>query len=351
MPGSLIVVTGTGRSGTSTMAGTLHHLGLHVPGPHLGANDSNPKGFFESKWAVRFHNDLCERAAVHIVDSRPEAFDRVQAVITPADRRALADFLAERTAGHDQTVVKDPRTTWVQRMWADVASEQGLTTSYVAMLRHPAEVVGSRLTYYSKTTGDGSPADERARRADAIVNVARWINTSLTCERETRGRTRAFVPYVDLLADWRPAMSRLGVELGLRYDVDLASGEPCAVDDFIDGDLRRNRVGWDDIDVPTELSDVAEAIWTRMLALARGEASSADLAAELDDLDVRYREIVTVAAAIDADGRAGIERLAKRAAAAAAAEERPLEQRPVADVDGRDLLRIAAKRFARKVRR
>ena len=70
-----------------------------------------------------------------------------------------------------------------------------------------------------------------------------------------------------------------------------------------------------------------------------------------DERAVRYREIVTVAAAVDADGRAGIERLAKRAAAAAAAEERPLEQRPVADVDGRDLLRIAAKRFARKVRR
>ncbi len=63
MARTLLLVTGTGRSGTSTMSGTLHHLGLHVPGPYLGANESNPKGFYESRWSVRFHNDLCRRRA------------------------------------------------------------------------------------------------------------------------------------------------------------------------------------------------------------------------------------------------------------------------------------------------
>jgi hypothetical protein len=58
MAGVLVLITGTGRSGTSTMSGTLHHLGLHVPGPYLGSNESNPKGFFESRWAVRFHKRL-----------------------------------------------------------------------------------------------------------------------------------------------------------------------------------------------------------------------------------------------------------------------------------------------------
>ena len=30
------------------MAGTLFHLGLDVPGPFYQANESNPRGFFES---------------------------------------------------------------------------------------------------------------------------------------------------------------------------------------------------------------------------------------------------------------------------------------------------------------
>ena len=62
MGGVLVLVTGTGRSGTSTISGTLHHLGLAVPGPFLGANKSNPKGFFESTWAVEFHQKIARAA-------------------------------------------------------------------------------------------------------------------------------------------------------------------------------------------------------------------------------------------------------------------------------------------------
>ena len=57
-----MLVTGAGRSGTSTAAGALHMLGFHLPRPVLHANESNPKGFFESRWPVRFHRRLMERA-------------------------------------------------------------------------------------------------------------------------------------------------------------------------------------------------------------------------------------------------------------------------------------------------
>jgi hypothetical protein len=83
---TLVLITGTGRSGTSTMAGTLHHLGLAVPGPYLGANDSNPKGFYESRWATRFHKRITAAARIHDMDSRPTAFDRVQAAVPLAAR-------------------------------------------------------------------------------------------------------------------------------------------------------------------------------------------------------------------------------------------------------------------------
>src|SRR3954447_22240250 len=101
------------------MSGTFDQLGLHVPGPYLGSNESNPKGFFESRWAVRFHKRLVDRAGVHEFDSRPTALDRVRAAISDADRRDLDAFLAKQAATSDQVVVKDPRTVWVQRLWED----------------------------------------------------------------------------------------------------------------------------------------------------------------------------------------------------------------------------------------
>ena len=69
----LVLITGTGRSGTSTMSGTLHHLGLYVPGPYLGANKSNPKGFFESKWAIAFHRRITTAARIDFFDGRPSS--------------------------------------------------------------------------------------------------------------------------------------------------------------------------------------------------------------------------------------------------------------------------------------
>ena len=51
----LVIVVGSGRSGTSTVAGTLKYLGLRVPPPEIAPNETNPRGFFEPRWVVDFH--------------------------------------------------------------------------------------------------------------------------------------------------------------------------------------------------------------------------------------------------------------------------------------------------------
>ena len=250
---TLVLITGTGRSGTSTMSGTLHHLGLSVPGPHFGANESNPKGFFESRWAVRFHKSLAEAAGIDQFDARPQAMAYARSATTDTFRTRLVERLT-RWADEDQVVVKDPRSVWAQQLWCDAAAEVGREIRYVSMLRHPAESIGSRSTYY---VAEGS-SDER-RRAYEILSTVRWINAQLVSERETRGRTRAFVRYTDLLRDWRPVAARLRDELGLRLNTDLGP-ERHPVDDFIEPALRRHSVGWEGLRVPAPLVELAEEI-------------------------------------------------------------------------------------------
>jgi hypothetical protein len=351
MPGVLVLITGTGRSGTSTMSGTFHHLGLHVPGPYLGSNESNPKGFFESRWAVRFHKGLIERAGIHEFDSRPDALQQVRAVLGAEDRAELAAFLAEQTAADDQVVVKDPRTVWVQQLWREVAAEQGLEIRYVSMLRHPAEVVGSRTTYYARTPDSSPEAAERERRRYAIFNVARWVNGSLVNERETRGQVRAFVRYTDLLEDWRPVLARLRDELGLRFEL---SAEHHPVDDFIDPALRRHTVTWEELDVPADLRDVAQGVWDAMQPLADHGGADADASARLDELATRYERLLADAAAIDLDTREGAVAAARRrgrAEGCAAAGAGSVDDRPVRDVGARHLLRVLARRASSRMRR
>ncbi len=353
----LVLITGTGRSGTSTMSGTFHHLGLHVPGPHLGANDSNPKGFFESKWAVSFHKQITDAAGIHDFDGRPSAFDRAQAAITPELRTKLVTFLAEKAGESEQVVVKDPRSVWGQSLWREAAAEAGLEIAYISMLRHPAEVLGSRATHYAKE------GDAEQRRRYEIFNLARWINNSVISERETRGQQRAFVRYNDLLTDWRPVLVELGEQFGLRYDADLTDGTPTAVDGFIDPDLRRQRVTWDELELPVELQDVAQQTWDALDVLASARGEDAGASAELDVQGVRYRRIFDEASAISHDAmeeakaaarRAGAkaarEKLAERQAEAARAPAAAITDRPVAEVGSRDLLRVAGQRLASRLR-
>ena len=359
--GVLVLVTGTGRSGTSTIAGSLHHLGLEVPGPYLGANESNPKGFYESRWAIRFHKRLTGAAGITDMDSRPQALDRVRAVITPQRRAELVAFLRDRASGHAQVVIKDPRSVWAQELWRDAAAEAGLDIRYLSMLRHPAEVIGSRAMYYA------SRSDEAARRRYEIFSIARWINNSLISERETRGQRRTFVKYTDLLEDWRPAVAKVADELGLTYEGDLTPGVHHPVDDFIDPDLRRVRVTWDDLDVPADLQEIAQGVWDALMVLFDAGGQDEGASATLDELGARYERLFSDAAAIShdtieeaaaearakgaADERARQAEKRAEAAAANAAAPPPLEARQVGEVGGRDLIKVAGARLLHKLRR
>ena len=361
---TLVLITGTGRSGTSTMSGTFHHLGLHVPGPYLGANESNPKGFFESKWAVKFHKQITVAAGINDFDSRPEAFDLARAAWGQGMRDELRGFLERESAEHDQLVVKDPRSVWAQGLWREVAEEAGLAIRYVSMLRHPAEVVGSRTTYYA------NPNDEAKRRSYETFNVARWINSSLLSEQQTRGHQRAFVHYTALLEDWRPVLVELAEDLGLTYDVDVAAGDPSPVDEFIDPGLRRHQVTWDDLEVPDELRDIAQTVWDDLVALSTARGHDQAASDDVDRQAERYQRLFRASADIahdaletertDAKRRAAEKKRsepaappkpAKKAAARPAGRPPTVEELPVGQVGGRDLLKVVARRARRKLGR
>jgi hypothetical protein len=350
----LVLITGTGRSGTSTMSGTLHHLGLDVPGPYLGANESNPKGFFENRWSVKFHKALVERAGIHEFDSRPSALERVQAAVTADTRAEVSGWVREHADGVSQLVVKDPRSVFTQALWRDAAAESGMEIRYISMLRHPAEVVGSRATNYASS-------EEKKRREYEIFNVARWINNSLINERETRGQRRAFVRYNDLLEDWRDALLRIGDGLGLTFDSDLTSAPGShPVDEFIDPSLRRHQVTWAELSVPRDLQDLAQEIWDRLMVLGDAGGDDTQASADLDLLAERYARLFEEATAISHDAieeavRDAREAGMRRARAEAAEHRNTPQRRPagrlVEETGARDLLQIAGRRLIARLRR
>ena len=277
----VVLVVGSGRSGTSTMAGTLKTLGLHVPQPEVVADATNPKGFGEPRWMVDLHDELLKRSNVQVSDARPRAWlDSGTTSGDHATRERVTAWLGEQLADHDELVLKDPRAAWFLGLWRACAERCEATTSYVTMLRPPTEVVASKQASYGRM-GAGSDRG-------TVTRTAAWVNMMLHTERATRGHQRRFVRYADLLEDWTRPVFALGEAFDLSAVKTAMAVDIAEVHRFIDPSLRRASASWDEIGAPPRLRELADATWEVLDGLAADGGDSAAAHARCDELRAAY---------------------------------------------------------------
>lgn len=298
----ILLVTGSGRSGTSSVAGALKRLGMHIPQPEVEADERNPRGYYEPLWVTEFHKRVLNPVPVRTIDTRPDAARiALAAGTTPEVEAELKQWLAGQLDA-EQVLIKDPRAFWILPAWTQVAAELGAEMSTLTMLRHPTEVVRSRDSAYLT---EQTPTFRRQRET---ANVAAWVNAAFVTEQATRGRRRAFVGYHDLVADWRTALGRAANQLGLSLDVDRGGDD---VDGFIDAKLNRSAITWDDIAVPAQLRELGESTWQAMNTLVN-EPWSPAAQDELARLQEEYVELFEFSEAIAMDATTARASEAKR---------------------------------------
>lgn len=283
---ALLLVVGSGRSGTSLFTGILQRLGFYVPQPEVAADDTNPRGFAESKWVVDFHTRLLDRAGVAVSDARPAAWAKTARVALDEDvYRQLRGWLAEQFGKADDVVVKDPRLSWFLPLWRQCAEDVGAWPRFATALRHPAAVVDSKQRSYGTWQGD-------------VERTAGWINQTLFGERATRGAPRVFVTYQALLEDWTSAVARVGEELDLAVVRDASASSIVQVHEFVDRTLSRSQEGWGETDIPTALRELADEVWELVSRLADGDARSDSLTERFEAARAAYVELYEDAEAI-----------------------------------------------------
>ena len=283
----LVFVVGSGRSGTSTMCGTLQTLGVHVPQPEVMADDTNPKGFGEPQWVVDFHDELLKRCQVQVSDARPSAWFEAGKLATVDELRdRLHAWVDQQFAeGGQELVVKDPRLSWFLGLWRGAAIRAGATPSYITMLRPVTEVVGSKQLYYSARFGE-------------VSRTAAWVNMMLHTERATRDGVRAFVRYHDLLSDWTVPLFEIGEHFDLTSVKTASANDIRKVHNFIDPSLRRVSATWDDLQVPPRLREVADETWQALDSMAEPGGDTAEVRQTLDDLRAAYADLYDEAEAL-----------------------------------------------------
>jgi hypothetical protein len=282
----LVLVAGVGRSGTSLITGILGQVGFHIPQPEINADETNPRGFGEPAWVVDFHHRVMRRLRVTVFDSRPRAWELCDAAADDdAVRTELRQWLKGELDQAQAVVVKDPRVGWFLPLWTGAAGDVGAPASFVCMLRPPAEILASARKWYGDWQTDASRA-------------AGWLNVMLETERKTRDMPRVFVRYEDLLADWERQLRRSGEALGDPLLSGIERSRFPQVDEFVDPSLHRQRRGWDDLDVPRSVRELAERVWAELQPLADAGGDTAELRATLDASHAEYKALYAEAEAI-----------------------------------------------------
>lgn len=289
-PRKVLFVAGAGRSGTSTMAGLMQIMGLHVPKPEVAADETNPKGFGEPQWVVDLHDRLLKDALVQVSDSRPDAwFETARIGTREPERIRVAEWLDGHFDVASELVVKDPRLSWFLSLWRVAAIRAHATPVFATMLRPPAEVVGSKQTYYQNRLGSAHLA-------------ASWLNMLLHTERATRESVvdggRVFVRYADLLDDWTKTVMHVGETLQLQHVLQARSEAIRDGHRFVDPSLRRMSQTLADLQLPPRLHELTEETWNELNKLAEPGGDTAEVHGTLDQLREGYVELYEEAEAI-----------------------------------------------------
>jgi hypothetical protein len=283
---TLLLVAGSGRSGTSLFTGILARLGFHVPQPEVAADTTNPRGFSESRWVVDFHTKLLERAGVQVADARPSAWALTANVaLDEVARQELRTWLEEQFRQADDVVIKDPRLSWFLPLWRRCGEEVGAEVRFATVLRHPAAVVESKQRSYGNWQGE-------------VDRTAGWINQSLFTERAMRDHPHALVRYEDLLDDWTQTVGRVGEELDLAVVRSAPAQTVVQVHEFVDRSLSRSSAAWDEHQIPEALRTLADEVWELLSGIAENGAVPEGATERLEAARAAYIELYENAEAI-----------------------------------------------------
>jgi hypothetical protein len=269
----MLVVAGSGRSGTSLFTGLTGRLGVHIPKPEVSANRSNPRGFGEPRWLVDYHNDLLSSIDVVVEDGRPEAWDLTDGLA--GDEKALGplvEWLDQQFGESERIVVKDPRLAWFIQLHRVAAARVGADVRVATMLRHPAEVMRSREIAYGTRTKN-------------TTRVIGWLTLMLGTEVRTRDLPRATVRYDDLLTDWRSTMAAADATVGMSLLERATAEQSEDAGNLVDPTLRRSEAAWESLELPTHVLDLATRTYdTYGRLVGTGPEGQVETRAELDSL-------------------------------------------------------------------
>ncbi len=224
--GSLFIITGMHRSGTSALSRICNiagfELGDNLIPPAAGDNDL---GFWEDSFAVNLNESLLESfESAHLsLKELPEDFEIYEKSKTYLDN--AKNFLNSFTANKKLPAIKDPRFSRVLPLWLLATKELGISSKIIISVRNPYEVAMS----LNKRNG-----------ISIEHGIALWMQYNFKAEEHSRNLQRVIVSYNQTMSDCFSVLNLISTKLGLEFNLADNSIKD-EIKNFIRPELYRNQ--------------------------------------------------------------------------------------------------------------
>lgn len=221
-----LVVLGMHRGGTSSLAGTLVHLGAAPPKTLMPATEHNVLGYFESTQIVDLNQAILKSGGSDWNDWRAFNPRWKDSAAAQSFSESIRQTLEDEFGGAPLIMLKDPRVSRLAPFWFEQLKASGYTPHALLPVRNPLEVALSL----------------RARDQLPLAHgLLTWLRHALDAEHASRATPRDVISWRTFLSDWRGTLETTGARLHLAWPrwSDFSAIE---IDGFLSDTLRHQRV-------------------------------------------------------------------------------------------------------------
>lgn len=228
-----VFIVGTGRSGTSCVAGAMEIMGVELGQNLKPANIHNKEGYFENKEVNKLNNKLVKRL--------PAAWWNVERIEwdTISDFDELKDqvktCLQNEFSSYEIFGVKDPKVSTLLPLYCTAAQKLGYTPKVIVELRNPTKIVSS---FKSRREKSGKNPETIVSQIQYWISMCTMSLLEHACTYDT-----CVVHFEDILADAKKVADTLKL-----FIPELSSYEE--VEDQLNHFLQKDLVTQKEIVVP-----------------------------------------------------------------------------------------------------
>jgi hypothetical protein len=167
-----VMVLGMHRTGTSTVAGVLHHLGVSMGNRLMPPTDDNPKGYYEDEDFYELNQKFVDSwKAENVFDPTPDILEQYKILL---GGRSI----------HEIWGMKDPRLCVMAKHIVSFISDLRM----ILVDRHADDCISSMVKRYAVSPLEGAQIrkrflDNRSRLVDGFIGPVENVRyESLLCE-------------------------------------------------------------------------------------------------------------------------------------------------------------------------